>query len=245
MRRLAANDPDQMAMNTLALQSGEDGGARTAAAEVYGRLRVDILSCKLTPGSRLRFEDLKEAYGVGISPLREALSRLVASGLVTTEGQRGFRVAPASEADITDIAMVRKEIEGLALRMAVGKGDDAWEANLVAARHKLALLERRNAKEEVNEEEWEARHRNFHLALIQGCGSPWLVHLAELLFDQFDRYRRMSVKHSLSGEPTSLEHQRIMQAALDRNADGAVGMLHDHIDQALSLILSTGISTPA
>lgn len=215
----------------------DDG--RTLANEVHARLRADILSSKLAPGSKLRFEALKEAYGVGISPLREALSRLVGKGLITAEGQRGFRVAPATTADITDIAMVRAEVEGTALRKSIDHGDDAWEANVVAARHRLGLMENRKSSEEISEERWEARHREFHLALISGCRSPWLINLTELLNDQFDRYRRLSVENSLSQKPTILEHQKIMDAALKRKADLAVRLLHEHINQALRLIIDS------
>jgi len=220
------------------LKNRQDDG-RTLANEVYARLRADILSSKLAPGSKLRFESLKEAYGVGISPLREALSRLVGKGLITAVGQRGFRVAPATIADITDIAMVRAEVEGAALRRSINHGDDSWEADVVAARHRLGLMENRKSSEEINEERWEVRHREFHMALISGCRSPWLVNLTELLNDQFDRYRRLSVESSLSQGPTILEHQKIMDAVLKRKADLAVRLLHEHINQALRLILDS------
>ena len=72
--------------------AAQSGIGRTLAATAFERLRADILSCKLAPGSKLPFDRLKEDYGVGLSPLREALSRLATSGLVTMEGQRGFRV---------------------------------------------------------------------------------------------------------------------------------------------------------
>lgn len=233
------------------LQSGKRGAAsvlaesarteegRTLAAFVYRRLRADILSSRLPPGTKLHFGRLREDYQVGLSPLREALSRLVASGLVTTVGQRGFRVATASKADLLDVAMVRKELEGSALRKSIAHGDDAWEAQVVAARHRLLLLERGNS-EVASEEFWEERHREFHRALISACNSQWLLHLTALVNDQFDRYRRMAVENSLSQHPTSLEHQEIMEAALARDADRAVHLLGEHIDQALELILSSG-----
>lgn len=204
---------------------------------VAERLRADILSSRYSPGSKLRFESLKKDYGVGFSPLREALSQLVAKRLVTTDGQRGFRVAEASIADITDIAMVRSEIEGHALAKSIEYGGDAWEGDVVATRHRLALLEHRNSNESVNEEEWEQRHREFHNALISGCRSTWLIYMTEQINDQFDRYRRMAVKNSLSLSPTSLEHQKIMEAAIGRKSGQAVKLLCAHIDEALGLIV--------
>jgi GntR family transcriptional regulator, carbon starvation induced regulator len=210
--------------------------ARTLALEVFERLRADILSGKLGPGTKLRFEDLRSAYGVGLSPLREALSRLAENRLVVSVGQRGFRVPTVSVEEIRDIAMVRKQIEGLALRLAIQNGDDGWEARIVAARHKLTVLERSNR--DVSEDLWEFRHREFHKALIAACNSSCLIHLHGLLCDQFDRYRRLSAKSRLPNSPRPLVHQRITDATLDRNADLAVKLLHDHIDQATASIIA-------
>jgi len=220
--------------------AGETNGgvvqARTLALEVFERLRGDILSGKLTPGTKLRFENLRASYGVGLSPLREALSRLAENRLVVSIGQRGFRVPPVSVQEIGDIAMVRKEIEGLALRLAIRHGNDGWEAAVVAARHKLTVLERHNR--DVSEDLWESRHRDFHKTLVSACNSACLIHLHGLLCDQFDRYRRLSAKSRLPNSPRPLVHQRITEAALARNADLAVKLLHDHIDQATALIVA-------
>ena len=219
---------------------GETNGgvvqARTLALEVFGRLRADILSGKLAPGTKLRFENLRASYGVGLSPLREALSRLAENRLVVSIGQRGFRVPPVSVQEIGDIAMVRKEIEGLALRFAIRHGNDGWEAAVVAARHKLTVLERHNR--DVSEDLWESRHRDFHKTLVSACNSACLIHLHGLLCDQFDRYRRLSAKSRLPNSPRPLVHQRITEAALARDADLAVKLLHDHIDQATALIVA-------
>lgn len=136
--------------------------------------------------------------------------------------------------------MVRKEIEGLALSLSIEHGDDNWEAELVAARHRLALLEKGSSKDVEDEEVWEARHREFHTALISACHSPWLLRIAGLVNDQFDRYRRLAVDNSLSGTPTSLEHQKIMEAALRRDAGGAINLFQEHIDDARQLIVKSG-----
>jgi DNA-binding GntR family transcriptional regulator len=155
------------------------------------------------------------------------LSRLVARGLVEAEGQKGARVARASVVEITDIAAVRRDIEGLALRKSIELGDDYWESNLVAGRHRLILLERENGNEAITKETWEKRHREFHELLIAGG----------ILYDQFDRYRNLSTEYRLSDKPVSLEHQQIMDAALARDADLAVKLLHKHIDQAAQMIV--------
>lgn len=213
---------------------------RTLASIAFEHLRTDIVGGRFQPGQKLPFEELKRQYDIGVIPLREALSRLVDRRLVTVIGQRGFRVAQASIADMTDIAMVRKEIEGLALSMSIALGDDGWESELVASRHRLALLEHRSYKEPLNKDEWEKRHRQFHVALISACGSPWLMHISALVNDQFDRYRRMVVADGLFGRPTSLAHQKIVDAALKRDAARAKTLLWEHIDEARKLIVTNG-----
>src|SRR5262245_1055433 len=71
---------------------------QTLTEQVLDRLRDDIVSGRLAASEKLRVQDLSERYGVGASPLREALSRLTADGLVENESNRGFRVAPMSVA---------------------------------------------------------------------------------------------------------------------------------------------------
>ena len=81
---------------TAEIAPGRKTEAKTLAAQVYEKLREDIVAGHLEPGSKLKLEQLLSKYSVGMSPLREALSRLVGDMLVTSQGQRGFRVAPLS-----------------------------------------------------------------------------------------------------------------------------------------------------
>ncbi len=218
-------------------RSPSEGQSRTLAMEVFEKIRADILSSRFGPGMKLRFDDLRETYGVGLSPLREALSRLAESRLVVATGQRGFRIPAVSVNDFLDITMVRKEIEGFALSLSVKNGDDAWEARVVGEHHKLALLDKADKK--ASDELWESRHREFHYTLVSSCGSPCLVHLNGLLTDLFDRYRRLSIPNRMPNAPRTLMHQKIVDAALNRNVDLAVKYLNEHIDHAAKLIVET------
>jgi DNA-binding GntR family transcriptional regulator len=208
----------------------------TLAGEVFARLRADIVSSRLPPGTKLRLEDLRDTYGVGFSPLREALSRLAENRLVVAIGQRGFRVPEVSAKELTDIAMVRKEVEGFALRLAIRHGDDLWQARVAAASDAFAELQHSSKK--VAEDVWESRHREFHAVLISACQSAWLTHLHGLLTDQFDRYRRLSAKSRLPNAPRWLIHREIANAAISRKADKAVKLLEDHITEAARLIVA-------
>ncbi|HEY0918718.1 GntR family transcriptional regulator, partial [Devosia sp.] len=102
-----------------ATPSQDDFSARTLASDVRERLRADIVSGALKPGLRLRFDEIRARYDVGLSPLREALFRLASEGLVVSEDHRGFRVAPVSRAKLMDISFMRKELETMALKLSI------------------------------------------------------------------------------------------------------------------------------
>jgi GntR family transcriptional regulator, carbon starvation induced regulator len=225
----------EFARAETALESTETASP-TLAGEVFARLRADIVSSRLPPGTKLRLNELRDTYGVGFSPLREALSRLAENRLVVAIGQRGFRVPEVSASELTDVAMVRKEVEGFALRLAIRHGDSLWEAKLAAAGENFAQLHL--SGKNVGEDIWERRHREFHYSLIAACQSPWLLHLHALLNDQFDRYRHLSAKSRLPNAPRWLSHKAIMQAAISRKTDKAVKLLEAHIAEAARLIIA-------
>src|SRR3546814_369960 len=109
-------------------QNGSGGGAQTLAEAAFIELRRQLLSGALQPGEPLRLERLKQDLKIGFTPLREALMRLSSEGLVLAEEQRGFRVAPATLADLEDIMTSRAEIEALALQRAIRLGGDDWRS---------------------------------------------------------------------------------------------------------------------
>src|SRR5215831_15035962 len=111
---------------------------RTLTSDLFDRLRTDILHCDLRPNTRLLFRDLRATYSSGMSPMREALMRLASDGLVVLEDHKGFRVAPVSRDELVDITTTRCQLEGLAVGLSIEKGDDYWEANIVARFHELS-----------------------------------------------------------------------------------------------------------
>lgn len=204
---------------------------RTIAQAVQGRLSADILFGRLAPDDRLRLEPLCESYAVGMSPMREALAQLVGRGLVIQDGQRGFRVAPISRRELDDITATRIRLESMALRDAIAHGDDTWEAQILATHHRL--VRRPRTPELLVDEDWERRHRAFHLALIDACGSALLLGFCHDLHDRFDRYRRIAVqaagRHPRVGANL---HGAIVEAALARDAARAATLLERHIAEA-------------
>ena len=166
----------------------------TVNAQVFRQIRIDIVTCRLMPNERLRVESLRERYRVGGSPIREALMRLEVEGLVILEQNKGFRVSPASREHLLDLMKTRVEIEGLALRWSIENGGVDWEANLLAAYHRLSHQKKtlRGTGNEINLV-WFKEHRNFHSALTNACGSQHLMGIRENLFAQAERYVALSI----------------------------------------------------
>lgn len=220
-------------MEPIVFRLGEDvrpeDQARTLASAIYGRLRAEILSCRLQPDEKLAIAPLGKRFKVSLASVREALSRLVADGLVVAEDQRGFRVSPLSLCDLEDLTRTRIEIECLALRRSIGNGGPEWEAALRAAWTVLASVPHVDpADPSRHSEAWTRAHGRFHEALVAGCGLTWMMRFRGVLYEQSERYRRLALASGMTSRDTAGEHRRIVEAALARDADTAAVELAEH-----------------
>jgi DNA-binding GntR family transcriptional regulator len=208
-----------------------DISTKTLAEVAFEGIRDDIVSCRLLPGDWLKFDALRERYGMSVSPLREALSRLTSMGFVTALGQRGFRVAEVSPEDLVDLTKTRIWIEVSALRGAIAAGDRNWEAEIVAAAHRLGSGPhfRKSGKSYVLDEEWEANHRAFHTALVAACPIKRLLSFRERLFDESNRYRRLAVNKNLPNRDVAGEHKSLVETILARDAARASVLMENHL----------------
>jgi GntR family transcriptional regulator, carbon starvation induced regulator len=212
----------------------------TLADEVVGRLRTDIVSGLLKPNERLRFEELTARYGVSVSPLREALSRLAAEELVQPDAQRGYRVAAVSLSELMDILESQRTLESIALRLAIADGDDAWEAQIVATHHRLARVDKRRSVDGSDQwaREWELRHREYHQSLIAACRLGWLKRFCSQLREHLDRYRNIANVAPSRFPAIAMQHGVIAEATISRDADRATALLEQHYDAAAKVILT-------
>jgi GntR family transcriptional regulator, carbon starvation induced regulator len=200
---------------------------RTLASDVFDQIRGDILECRLAPGTRLRFKDLRARYKSGLSPIREALMRLVADDLVILEDHKGFRVAPVSQEELVDLAMTWFELEALGIRQSIKKGDDRWEANIQARFRELSKHRMRSAQGRLDPG-WEPRNLAFHESLYAACGSPSLMRFCRVLSERFSRYRRLWARRLTRTRDISKEHDDLCRAVLNRDTTAAVAALRKH-----------------
>ena len=150
---------------------------QATAIDGYRWLKNDIIRGVYHPDEKLRMSLLTSRYALGVGPLREALSQLVAERLVTVVNQKGYRVAPMSEQELLDIFDARANMEAMLVRLAIERGGDEWEAELLARAHLLNKLESCEASEHLLDE-WDQRHQAFHTAIVAGCGSQFCCRCA-------------------------------------------------------------------
>jgi DNA-binding GntR family transcriptional regulator len=209
------------------------GGAEintTKASRLVNQVRESILSGELRPGTKINLDQLRREFKVSLSPLREALARLIAVGLVELHNNRGYTVAPVSLANLAEITRLRVEFECLALSSAIELGDVNWESEVMRCLHRLNRSNRDPADPKTLEA-WEQAHRDFHMSLLAGCRMPVLLNFCLVLHNLNDRYRRVFLVRSGGDRNVATEHSEIAQGAVARDSVYACEKLRDHINR--------------
>ena len=193
-------------------------------------LRRDIVRGVFGPLERLKVEQLVKFYGVGHSPVREAILLLSSSGLVVHEHQKGYRVAPVSLADYDDIVSIYQRLYKLALGMAIDLGDDAWEERVVVQLHRSAKVPMVLPGEDAQaRERWQRTYWEFHGQLVSGCRSPLLMQLVGDIGFRLERYVNLFGElDSDRGRDHHGEHRRIVDAVISRDKARTLAMVDDY-----------------
>ena len=222
--------------------------AQPTSLDGYRWLKNDIIRGVYQPDEKLRMSLLPSRYQLGVGPLREALSQLVAEQLVTVVNQKGYRVAPMSGQELLDIFDARANTEAMLVELAIARGDDAWEAEILARAHMLAKLEAVDASEQLLDE-WDQRHQAFHTAIVAGCGSRYLLQMRERLFDLAARYRFIWLRKTVLSvemlEDKHDQHQTLVEAILARDAARASELMRQHLLTPIPIIQQAMESLPA
>lgn len=203
-----------------------NGSSRTLVDGIYAAIKSDILLGRMLPGQRLHLGELRETHDVSLSVVREAVTRLASEHLVQARPQQGFNVRQLSVPDLLDLTRARTEIESMTLRESVERGDITWEAELVAAHHKLGAT-----AAALDNDAWMQAHSEFHAALASACTSPILKQIRQQLFDAAGLYRYWSA--TLPKQPkrrnVAKEHTALLDAAVAHDVDRCVELITKHI----------------
>ncbi len=218
----------------------EDGteSSATRASAAYDRIRQDIVHGVLPPGSRLRVESMSSRYEVGATPLREALNRLSAEGLVQRNDQRGFNVSALDWEELPLLRQTRCDIESLALRQAIEHRTAAWEDSLVLLIHRLGRTSRSLSTETyIPNPAWEELHNDFHRALLAACPSRWLRSYSDALSQEAYRFRQVAAGRVFTKRNEHDEHKAIFEAAIEGRAGDAVRNLVEHYTRTSDIVM--------
>jgi GntR family transcriptional regulator, carbon starvation induced regulator len=214
------------------------------AALAYAHLYTDITSGNLAPGQKLLVAELSATYGIGLSPLRDALNRLCADGLAVKREQKGFFVADLDEAEFLQITNARLVLEETSLRLSIANGDSRWEETIVLAFYRLAKAGANDGSniDFVLTPEWSFAHQEFHFALLGASSNEWLLSFCKKLYEQTTRYRARRRMLSASRPPVYINlvqsHRDIMDACLARDADCAGELLVQHYKTSFELVMN-------
>ncbi len=236
----------------------QDEEHSTKTENAYRLLRRDILTTRLPPSASLKLSTLRDTYGIGWTPLREALTRLEAEKLVTAVSNRGFAVAPVSREGLEDLTRARQVIEVPLLLESVERGGSEWESAVVTAHYRLSRC--RIAVDDTSEaavDEWEEKHAAFHSALLSAATSSWLLRFHATLWDQLRRHHRFlglvptlraaaGLKDGYDGAMAALReamaiehHTKLMEAALDRDIERTRALITEHIGYTLDVYVQS------
>ncbi len=203
---------------------------RSRAVHVYDQLREMIHSRRIAPGTRVLEEDIARTMGVSRTPVREALSRLQARGLLTTM-HGGLAVVELSRPQINELYAMRAVLEGSAARFAA---ENASASDLATLRHVAGLFERF----EGDPDGFARVNTAFHDAMCEAAHNRYQVRMLGELNDYLSLLP--STTFAVTGRvPLAiLEHARILDAIIARDPDAAEAAAREHINKALDARLA-------
>jgi DNA-binding GntR family transcriptional regulator len=193
--------------------------------QAYRYVRNAIQSGKLKPGDRLREVDLAESIGLSRTPIREALAKLEAEGLVLHDATRGIVVAELDYSMVTELYYMREVLEGTAARLAAQHASEV----------EISILEDlcRQYEASLGNEAMLARsNRQFHDTLQRCSHNRYLGNMLTVLHDALSLLGSTTLSNAERAAETLREHEAVVDAVRNRDADGAEQALRMHIRSA-------------
>ena len=203
---------------------------RGIVPQVYEQLRIAILRGKLEAGSRLIESQIAENIGVSRTPVREAISRLVAQGFVK-EIEGGVRIVADMEIEIREVFAIRQLLEGFAARLAA---ENASEEELDEIERVCEASMR--AVDSTSVEERAALNSIFHGAIAKASQSERLIKIINNFYEYAITDEMMPFYSAKNTRQHVEQHRDIARALRMRDAAKAEAFMKDHLEQILQTI---------
>jgi DNA-binding GntR family transcriptional regulator len=224
---------------------GELEGAGTKADDIALEIEEAIVSGELTPGAVLRQDSLSEQYGVSRTPIREALRRLAALGLVSFEPNRGVRVRTLSRQSMWEAFLVRAELEALVTGLAATKITKADLDELEQAEKQFARLTRTLRAREPGRDrralttDWMRANHGFHDVIYRVADAPFIEQMAKSARRTFSGPAIWAPGDETIDElyaENEKQHRAIQAALAAKSADGARALARAHVLSSFRLL---------
>ncbi|MBE6045126.1 MAG: GntR family transcriptional regulator [Clostridiales bacterium] len=203
---------------------------------VYEELKMQILKGSIIPGTRMMEVELAEEMGVSRTPIREAIRKLEKEGLVTIEPRRGAYASMISTEDMVEILEVRQDLEGLAAYFAANRMTEEQMAELKEVSNNYNEAVKRGKMEDMIK--YDTR---FHHIIVESCRNKILVQMIEQLQELVLRFRYIYYDNFRRAENMPEEHEAIVAAISEGNADKARAAADIHIDRLKELVVKEGV----
>ncbi|MBO6827104.1 MAG: GntR family transcriptional regulator [Sneathiella sp.] len=206
--------------------------ARTASSSdvIFDALRDEIISGNLQAGESIRQEYIAKLFNVSRIPVREALKRLEAQGLVKNERYKGAVVSSLSDDEIKEIYEVRMNLEPLVIRYSV---ENMKPETIALAREFCDRF-----SEEEDSAKWGELNRNFHETLYRECNRPFHLKIIGEAIDRIDSYIRAQLVLTRGMGKAITEHNGILDACERGDADLAAELTRQHIADSYTSLMN-------
>lgn len=194
----------------------------SAADLICEALETEIVTGVLPLGTRLEEPAIAERFGVSRTPVREALHRLSASGLVELKARRGTRVVNPPLPRMVEMFEVMAELEAMCGRLCARRADSAVLAELNATLEACA-------RTAADPSAYYTANRDFHEAIYNGSGNGFLAEEARALQHRLAPYRRLQLRTPRRIGQSLAEHRAIAAAIMAGDGDSAAEALRAHI----------------
>jgi DNA-binding GntR family transcriptional regulator len=211
---------------------GPESAPTSRVDSAYRKLREAIIEGDYPPGSPLRHSELADAFGVSLIPIREAIRKLEVERLVDSIPNKGARVAPISLEDVDDVYQTRVALETEALRRAWPNLTPEVVEEIAQTRERMVERVRRD------DETFYELHRRVHFEVYERSGSPWLVHLIEILWSHTERYRRLAAKLDSFVDEGSDLHGMVLDAIRSQDREAAEEALRNDLQRTARLMFA-------
>lgn len=205
--------------------------APTSSDIIHKFIRDAIADGSLNEGEPIRQDEVARMFSVSKIPVREALKRLEAEGLVEFQRNKGAIVTPVSEPEIAQIFEMRAIMESSLIRLSI--------PHMTEQTFRKAISYCDDFARETNVARWAELNWRFHSCLYEDAGRPVFVAQIRAVNDRLERYLRVQLTLSRGQETADREHRLLVELCRNREVEEASRLLYDHIMNACASLLES------